>query len=137
MEVDGGIHTLQLISHTRSQKLAEQVLTAPGCDPEGAVHQRRQEQHELLSTSQTPHTHTHDIYVRPKAHIVSLTHTHTCVCRKQGLMTGSVLCALTQLPPGHTLPIQQKTDLCAALAPPEYMYLPLSCSRCLPAFFPL
>lgn len=49
-------------------------------------------------------------------------------------MTGFVLCVLTQLPPGHTLPTQQKTVLCGLLALPPSLYLSLSCSCCLPTF---
>lgn len=105
---------------TYTSKQQDKVLIAWSCDLEGAVHQRRQaQQHTLLSMSETP-----PICIKPlhtPSGVCALSslstsfpfnaHRVCCVCRKLELMTDSVLCVLTQLPPGHTLSTQQKTHV--------------------------
>lgn len=121
------------LTRTHPHSHAERVLTAQACDPEGAVHQRGQaQQHRLLSMSKTPHTCTKPLHIPSGAHgcIVTLsfllsfslsyahTHTHGLLClQKAGTNERlCVVCVLTQLPPGHTLPTQQKTALCVSLS---------------------
>lgn len=46
------------------------------------------------------------------------THTHGLLCLQKAGTNDRlcVVCVLTQLPPGHTLPTQQKTALCVSLS---------------------
>lgn len=121
------------LTRTHPHSHAERVLTAQACDPEGAVHQRGQaQQHRLLSMSKTPHTCTKPLHIPSGAHgcIVTLsfllsfslsyahTHTHGLLCLQKAGTNDRlcVVCVLTQLPPGHTLPTQQKTALCVSLS---------------------
>lgn len=101
------------------------------------------------------HTHAQNLYTYPAAHMDALslslsfslslchmhTHTHGLLCLQKAGTNDRlcVVCVLTQLPPGHTLPTQQKTALCVSLSLSLLLsvYLSLSCSRCLPTFFSL
>ena len=90
-------------THTYITSLHTQRRTSTYCPPVSLSH---------------PYLHTHFTHKQKQpSHPHTHTHTHTrtrtvCyICKKLGLMTGFVLCVLTQLPPGHTLPTQQKTAL--------------------------